>query len=138
MFGGRYFHAGSISETGEIFVFGGCTGDNYKLNDLCVFTPEDQFRRVPVSQDEEKPSKRDFHTVSVVGGQLFVVGGTNGKGEKEADIWSFSLPSPAAYSLRVSETSQTSLQSSFESLLSLASENHEASDLELFCKNEAD
>lgn len=57
---GRYFHTSVITANGEIIIFGGSAGDNLKLNDIVVITPDDQFKRLSVHDVDTKPYNQIF------------------------------------------------------------------------------
>jgi hypothetical protein len=64
-----------------------------------MLTPDDTFKRIPVFDVDQKPSKRDFHAACLTTqNTMLVIGGSNERGEKLEDIYSFSLPKPQLYS----------------------------------------
>ena len=98
LFNGRYFHSSVTTINGEIFIFGGSAGDNCKLNDIVVLTPDDQFKRVSVHDVDQKPCQRDFHAAAAVDDKLYVIGGSDKAGVKLQDIFEFTLPAMKPYS----------------------------------------
>ena len=136
IFAGRYFHSSATSQNGDVYIFGGSTGDNIKLNDVLILSGDDKFKRLPVFDEDSKPCARDFHAAAIVDNIMYIIGGSDKKGEKLCDIYSFKLPiTQQQHSMTVITNSEQLIVQDMLKLVDLANEEHSASDLELFIQD---
>jgi len=69
---------------------------------------------------------------------MYVIGGSDKKGEKMQDMFSFKLPLLQPYSMTIMAYSESLVATDFLKLVDLACDDHPASDLELFIQDNND
>ena len=70
----------------SIFIFGGFSGENVRLNDVSILDYDQLYLHKPIIRGNKRPSPRSYHSAIVVGRRMFIFGGLDGISELD-EVW---------------------------------------------------